>query len=967
MAIDQLPPAPQPNDTPQQFNTKASAFVAALANWTNQVNQIETNFDALADSAASSATTASAKASEASASSSEALVSKNSAAASQSLAQNSATQAGLSANSASASSTTASIKAAEASQSALEASQSAVISISNASQSESHAQEANLSASLASTKAAEASLSADSAASSAFNSGASASSATISAQNAADSASFAQNYASNASLSAISAESSATDALNKSIEASASAASAAQSESNAIAAAQAASQIVFESSPVFSVSGKTGIVILGKEDVGLSEVDNTSDANKPISIAQQAALNGKENIGAADLAVAAHSGASDPHPQYQIELVSGTNIKTINGQSILGAGNIEIQGGVGVALSGDVNIYATQSKIYTITNYNVFSTYFVQVSAGSVSISGDQITFTAPATAQTVTLSVTMDTSATVFSLVVQGAGVTTPTNSSPSNGATDQAGTVMLTSSAFGWYGLSDTHLNSDWQLATDSGFTSIVQSASADAVNKISWTVSGLSTSQTYYWRVRHRGTNNGVSAWSTGTSFITKSTFGGLIGTQGGQGFGVGEYAGTLPSGFSAMTGTSDKASANYGNYQYNDGSIMVFVPRFYYRIGNASSPRYATYGVNAIDIVGIDAFATEAAANAAGYAMHRAFKDGGSDKSGFFIDKYLASKNGTTSCKSVQNGVPISLTTSTNFTRSQGMTTGEGSCTGVLADAVLLARSRGVGTFNVASVFMYSALALLSLAHAQASTNTTYCSWYDTTNNFPKGCNNGSLADTNDTGVTFTTAGDTGAAAKPLTGSGNPFAKTTHNGQSCGVTDVNGAMWQVMLGITSAGASATDTTVQANGSSYVLNPAVALASLTHGWNGTNDAWGNAANLANKYDLVAGLFPWGATTGWTYFGNGSNQVFSGATSGFRWQRAACGIQDETSGTSVAGTNQFGNDGCYQYNTANLFALSAGHWNYAANAGVFHRTWYDVRSNGNLSVGFRAGAYGS
>jgi hypothetical protein len=454
--------------------------------------------------------------------------------------------------------------------------------------------------------------------------------------------------------------------------------------------------------------------------------------------------------------------------------------------------------------------------------------------------------------------------------------------------------------------------------------------------------------------------------AEAIAAGTSFVTKATFGGLIGIQGGQGFGVGEYSGTLPSGFSAMTGTSDKASANYGNYQYSDGSIMVFVPRFYYRIGNAASPRYATYGANAIDIVGIDTYATEAAANAAGYAMHRAFKDGGADKSGFFIDKYLASKNGTTSCKSVANAVPISLTTTATYTSSNGMTTGEGSCTGIYADAVLLARSRGVGTFNVASVFMYSALALLALAHAQASSNTTYCAWYDATNNFPKGCNNNALADTNDAGVTFTTAGDSGSANKPKTGSGSPFAKTTHNGQSCGVADLNGALYQVMLGITNAGTSATDTTQKTDGNAYVLKTSVALSSLTHGWNGTNDAWGDTTNLATKYDLETGLFPWGATTGWTYFGSGSNQVFSGATSGISWKRTACGIQNATSGADATGTSQFGNDGCYQYNRANLFALSAAYWDSAANAGVFYRGWSGGRSYGDSGVGFRAGCYG-
>lgn len=43
-------------------------------------------------------------------------------------------------------------------------------------------------------------------------------------------------------------------------------------------------------SPVQSVNGQTGTVVLGKTDVGLGNVDNTSDANKPVSTAQTTAL-----------------------------------------------------------------------------------------------------------------------------------------------------------------------------------------------------------------------------------------------------------------------------------------------------------------------------------------------------------------------------------------------------------------------------------------------------------------------------------------------------------------------------------------------------------------------------------------------------------------------------------------------------------------------------------------------------
>lgn len=75
---------------------------------------------------------------------------------------------------------------------------------------------------------------------------------------------------------------------------------------------------------VDSVAGKTGVVTLVKGDVGLGNVDNTSDANKPVSSATQTALNAK-----------------------QATLVSNTNIKTVNGQSLLGAGDIVISGSGG--------------------------------------------------------------------------------------------------------------------------------------------------------------------------------------------------------------------------------------------------------------------------------------------------------------------------------------------------------------------------------------------------------------------------------------------------------------------------------------------------------------------------------------------------------------------------------------------------------------------------------------------
>lgn len=51
-----------------------------------------------------------------------------------------------------------------------------------------------------------------------------------------------------------------------------------------------------EVNTVNSVAGKTGSVILVKGDVGLGNVDNTSDLSKPISTATQTALDGKQPL-----------------------------------------------------------------------------------------------------------------------------------------------------------------------------------------------------------------------------------------------------------------------------------------------------------------------------------------------------------------------------------------------------------------------------------------------------------------------------------------------------------------------------------------------------------------------------------------------------------------------------------------------------------------------------------------------
>lgn len=81
------------------------------------------------------------------------------------------------------------------------------------------------------------------------------------------------------------------------------------------------------SAPVTSVNNKTGAVTLAKGDIGLGNVDNTSDANKPISNATQAALNDKQSkITANGILKGDSSGNITAANETEVELVSLPNI-----------------------------------------------------------------------------------------------------------------------------------------------------------------------------------------------------------------------------------------------------------------------------------------------------------------------------------------------------------------------------------------------------------------------------------------------------------------------------------------------------------------------------------------------------------------------------------------------------------------------------------------------------------------
>jgi hypothetical protein len=113
--------------------------------------------------------------------------------------------------------------------------------------------------------------------------------------------------------------------------------------------------VSFNSGAVDSVAGKIGIVTLNASDVGLGNVDNKSSSTIRSEITSS---NVTDALGYTP----------------QTTLVSGTNIKTVNNQSIVGSGNIEVEAGSTITVSssipsnpstGDTWFYTTTGIKYT--------------------------------------------------------------------------------------------------------------------------------------------------------------------------------------------------------------------------------------------------------------------------------------------------------------------------------------------------------------------------------------------------------------------------------------------------------------------------------------------------------------------------------------------------------------------------------------------------------------------------
>lgn len=408
---------------------------------------------------------------------------------------------------------------------------------------------------------------------------------------------------------------------------------------------------------------------------------------------------------------------------------------------------------------------------------------------------------------------------------------------------------------------------------------------------------------------------------------------------IGTPGKMGFGVGLYNGTdlKKLDLTLMEGGDDTNNDNYGNYQHPNGSIFCFVPAFCYSFTKKGLKNKGT--PNAIYIKSFSDFKDEDDANAHGYILHRAFIDGGEIKKGFFVSKYLMGQG----CKATKDNIPFSLCL--NYMGHTYVNSGK-KYSVFACDSVSLSKKLG-DQYNCASAFIYSALNMLSYCHGLFATSTDYCAWFDPNKeaNFPKGCNNNALGDVNDSSVKYTS--DDLTPQKPNTGSATPFAKTTHNGQNCGVCDLNGCMEQVAVGVLFR-------KNYCEKALYVLHESAKLADFEF-----NEDKVGVLYESIPTSLKTSFSPcpsWGSDKQCSFYPDNKGN-----------NRALCGVMPPFNGE---GTTEFGKASVYLNDEKNdyhrVLTCSGGWDSKYFNVSIWSRRFSISYLDGYINTGFRSAVYG-
>ena len=401
--------------------------------------------------------------------------------------------------------------------------------------------------------------------------------------------------------------------------------------------------------------------------------------------------------------------------------------------------------------------------------------------------------------------------------------------------------------------------------------------------------------------------------------------------VYGEIGGFGAGV-AYMPTIAAslGLTAMDGASERTHENFGNFVDSRNNVFVCIPMMYYK---------ADTNTRIDELMGTPKVEVSYIAKD-GYAPFYAFKkSNGEYVPCVFVSKYIMSKGSDNKPAFVKNADPVS-----SYSGNNGIQQFSG------VDANNIGFFTAIRMLGSNYCLHYAALRfvyyMVAEAHkqkailrfgARSKVPSSICAYLDIAPYYPKG-NNTNWGDANDTSLKYTRAGSgTYQGSKygiGKTGSANNLAKTTFNGQKCGIADMGGNMFEVDGGYI---CESTET--------YILKGIDTLKSLNKD-NYNNTAFFVGLNLENRRTSSAYMC-----------GNGTNPLFTFNSSGNAYN---CDnfLIPLASGMSSSGTDAYGKD--YNYPLGNGHApFFAGDCGYSGSCGLLCASGYSWTSgNGGCSA---------
>ena len=397
--------------------------------------------------------------------------------------------------------------------------------------------------------------------------------------------------------------------------------------------------------------------------------------------------------------------------------------------------------------------------------------------------------------------------------------------------------------------------------------------------------------------------------------------------VYGEIGGFGAGV-AYMPTIAAslGLTAMDGASERTHENFGNFVDSRNNVFVCIPMMYYK---------ADTNTRIDELMGVPKVEVSYIAKD-GYAPFYAFKkSNGEYVPCVFVSKYIMSKGSDNKPAFVKNGDPVSSNASYNgiqqFSGVEAKNTGFFTAIRMLGSNYCLhyAALRFV-YYMVAEAHKQKAILRFG---SRSKVPSSICAYLDIAPYYPKG-NNTNWGDADDTSLKYTRAGSgtyqSSSYGVGKTGSANNLAKTTFNGQKCGIADMGGNMWEVDGGYI-AGSTQT----------YILKGIDTLKSLNKD-NYNNTAFFVGLNLENRRTSSAYMC-----------GNGTNPLFTFNSSGNAYNCDNFLIPLST-GMSSSGTDAYGKDYNYPLGSGSA-PIFAGHYNNSGRCGLLYAYGGSWTSGGN------------